>query len=180
MAESETKLPVKTGEKGAKQPWALQGWHPFETLRREIDRVFEDFDQGFHLSSLRRSMFDTEPFWRREWALASAPAVDIAETDKSYEITAELPGLTEQDIEVKLANGGLTIKGEKQEEKEEKEKGYFLHERRFGAFERAFRLPDGVDVNKIEATFKNGVLTVTLPKTMEAQTEAKKIEVKSA
>jgi HSP20 family protein len=111
---------------------------------------------------------------------ANTPAVDIAETDKGYEITAELPGLDEKNIEVKLANGSLTIKGEKQEEKEEKEKGYYLHERHFGAFERCFRMPEGVDGDKIEATFKKGVLTVTLPKTPEAQKAEKKITVKAA
>src|SRR5581483_8713627 len=96
----------------------------------------------------RRSAFDIEPFWRRERALTSMPAVDVAETDKAYEITAELPGLEEKDIEVKLANGGLTIKGAKNEEKEEKKKGYYLHERRYGSFERYFDMPQGVDKDK--------------------------------
>ncbi len=86
----------------------------------------------------------------------------------------------EKNIEVKLANGGLTIKGEKQEEKEEKKKDYYLHERRFGSFERCPRVPEGVDTDKIEATFKKGVLTLTLPKKSEAQKSAKKIEVKAA
>lgn len=181
MAESETKVPVKTGEQGApKRPWALQQWRPFENLRHEIDRVFDDFDRGFHLFPFRRSTLDVEPFWRREWALTSAPAVDVVETDKSYEITAELPGMDEKDIEVKLANGGLTIKGEKHEEKEEKEKDYYLHERHYGAFERTFRMPDGIDADKIEASFKKGVLTVVLPKTTEAQSAAKQIPVKGA
>jgi HSP20 family protein len=88
--------------------------------------------------------------------------------------------MDEKNIEVKLANGGLTIKGEKQEEKEEKEKEYYLHERHFGSFERCFRVPEGVDTSKIEATFKKGVLTVTLPKSPEAQKAEKKIEVKAA
>ena len=79
-----------------------------------------------------------------------------------------------------VANGGLTIKGEKREEKEEKQKDYYVSERRYGSFERHFGLPEGVDANKIEATFKNGVLKVTLPKTAEAQKSAKKIEVKAA
>ncbi|MEF3062578.1 Hsp20/alpha crystallin family protein [Ralstonia solanacearum] len=181
MAESETKLPVKkTGEESVKQPWGLQAWRPFESLRHEIDRVFEDFDRGFHHLPFRRSMFDVEPFWRREWTVTSAPAVDISETDKSYQITADLPGMDEKDIEVKLANGCMTIKGEKQEEKEEKEKDYYVHERRFGSFERTFRMPEGVDADKIEASFNKGVLTVTLPKTAEAQSAAKSIPVKGA
>jgi len=82
--------------------------------------------------------------------------------------------------QIKLADGVLTIKGEKQEEKEEKKKDYYLHERSFGSFQRAFQVPDGVDADKIEASFKNGVLTVTLPKSAQAQKTAKKIDVKAA
>jgi HSP20 family protein len=172
MAETAMKLPVKT-EKAAP-------WRPFASLRREIDRLFEDFDQDFWAFPFPRSAFDIEPFRRRELTWAAAPAVDITESDKAYEITAELPGMDEKDIEVKLANGGLTIKGEKEEEKEEKEKDYYLHERHFGSFERCFRVPEGVDTSKIEATFKKGVLTVTLPKSPEAKKAEKKIEVKAA
>ena len=109
----------------------------------------------------------------------AAPAVDIIEKRNVYEIIAELPGLDEKNIEVKLVNGGLTIKGEKQEEKEEKKKDYYLQERRFGSFERRFAVPEGVDADKIEASFKKGVLTVTLPKKPEAQKPEKKIEVKA-
>jgi HSP20 family protein len=76
-------------------------------------------------------------------------------------------------------HGGLSIRGEKQEEKEEQHKGYYVHERRFGSFGRYFRMPDGVDRNKIEASFQKGVLTVTLPKTQEARKAGKKIEVKA-
>ena len=101
------------------------------------------------------------------------------ETDKGYEITAELPGLDEKNIDVKFADGILTIKGEKQEDKEEKKKDYYLHERSFGSFHRALQVPAGVDSDRIEATFRKGVLTVTLPKTVEAQKAEKKITVKA-
>jgi len=109
-----------------------------------------------------------------------APAVDIAEKKKEYEVTAELPGLDESNVEVKFADGLLTIKGDKREEKEERKKDYYLSERRFGSFQRSFQVPDGVDADKIEARFKNGVLTVTLPKSPEAQTKEKKIAIKKA
>ena len=79
---------------------------------------------------------------------------------------------------MKFADGILTIKGEKREEKEERKKDYYLSERRFGSFQRSFQLPDGVDADKIEARFKNGVLTVTLPKSPEAQRKEKKIAIK--
>ena len=106
--------------------------------------------------------------------------MDIAETEKAYEITAELPGMSESDVEVVASNGGLTIKGEKKEEKEEKKKDYYLSERRYGSFERRMQIPEGVDADKIDATFKKGVLTVTLPKKPEGQKPAKTISVRAA
>src|SRR3990172_5392275 len=127
-----------------------------------------------------RAPFDVEPFWRGELSFGKAPAVDIVEKEKEYEITAELPGLDENNVEVKFADGLLTIKGEKREEKEERKKDYYLSERRFGSFQRSFQLPDGVDADKIEACFKNGVLTVTLPKSPEAQRKEKKIAIKKS
>jgi HSP20 family protein len=174
---NETKLPVT--KKPAEAAFASEAWRPFDTLRKEVDRLFEDFGGG-------------DDFWRRPFRslagfernlaqkLVASPAVDVAESDKAYEITAELPGLDEKDIEVNVANGGLTIRGEKKVEKEEKQKDYYVSERRYGSFERYFGLPEGVDPDKIEASFKNGVLKVTLPKTAEAQKPAKKIEVKAA
>jgi len=180
MAEAAAKVPVKTDEKASERVSALQAWQSFESLRREIDRVFEDFNWGAWSFPFRRSVFDVEPFWRREVTWATAPAVDIVETDKAYQVTAELPGMDEKNIEVKVVNDGLRIRGEKKEEKEEKKKDYFLSERRYGSFERYFRVPEGVDADKIEASFKKGVLTVTLPKKPEAQKPEKKIEVKAA
>jgi HSP20 family protein len=176
--ESEKKPPIKGYEKKeVERSAAMQTWQPFEGLRRQIDRVFEDFDRDFWQSPFRRSTFGLEPLMRRE--LSSAPAVDIVEKDNAYVLTAELPGMDEKDIHVELIGGGLRIKGEKSEEKEEKKKGYHLQERRFGSFERYFRIPEGVDLNKIEASFSKGVLTVSLPKTPAAQQPERKIEVKA-
>ena len=84
--------------------------------------------------------------------------------------------MDEKNIDVKFSDGVLTIKGEKEEVKEEKKKDYYLSERSFGSFQRAFQVPDGVDADKIEANFKKGVLTVTMPKSAEAQKSAKKID----
>ena len=176
MAEATTKLPVKTESKDT-APASSRSWYPFETLRREVDRLFEDFD-GWS-APFKRSVFDYAPFGRFAPS-ARVPAVDIAEKDGNYEITAELPGIDEKDVEVRLADGGLTIRGEKKEQKEEKQKGYHLSERRYGAFERFFAVPEGVDEDKVSAVFKNGVLTVTLPKTAEAQKREKKIAIKAA
>lgn len=176
MTETAPKLPVKTEHKAS----APHQWHPFESLRQEVERLFDDFDRGVWRSPFRRSLFAEEPSWRPELVRGDLPAVDIAEGDKAYEVTAELPGMDEKNVEVKVANGNLIIKGEKQEEKEEKKKDYYLHERSFGSFERSFPLPEGVDRDKVEASFKKGVLTVTLPKTAEAQKAEKKITVKAA
>jgi HSP20 family protein len=176
MADTPSKVPVKTENPAA----APQAWRPFESLRREVDRLFDDFDGGFWRSPFRMPSFDVAPFRRGQATFAAMPAVDVSETDKAYEITAELPGMDEKNVEVKLANGVLTIKGEKQDEKEEKKKDYYMRERSFGSFERTFAVPDGVDSDKIEAGFKNGVLSVTLPKSVEAQKAEKKIAVKAA
>lgn len=179
MAEANVKVPVKT-EKTPTATAPVPTWRPFENLRREVDRLFEDFDGGLWRSPFRRSLFDIEPFRRAEVAFGAIPAVDVTETDKAYEITAELPGMDEKNIDVKLANGVLTIKGEKQDEKEEKQKDYYVRERSYGSFERSFQVPDGVDADKIEANFKKGVLTLSLPKSAEAQQAEKKITVKAA
>jgi HSP20 family protein len=155
-------------------------WRPIENLRHEIDRLFNNFDRTLWHSPLGRSMLDVAASWPHEPVWAAAPPVDIAETDKAYEITAELPGLDEKNIEVKFADRLLTIKGEKLDEKEEKKKDYYLNERHFGSFQRSFQVPDGVDVDKIEANFKKGILTVTLPKSEQARNAAKNIAVKVA
>lgn len=105
--------------------------------------------------------------------------MDMVEKEKEYEITAELPGMEEDQVDVKVSDRILTIRGEKTEKKEEKQKDYFLSERRFGSFQRSFRLPDGVDTDAIDAHFEKGVLTVRLPKSAEARQSEKKIAVKT-
>jgi len=172
---TETKLPIT---KKASAPASFgEVWRPFEALRKEVDRLFDDFGDDFWRRPFR-PLAGLERSWARK--VVEAPAVDVTETDKAYEITAELPGIDQKNVEVNVADGGITIKGEKKEETEEKKKDYYVSERRYGSFERYFGLPEGVDAEKIEATFKNGVLRVTLPKTAEAQKAAKKIEVKAA
>lgn len=105
-------------------------------------------------------------------------AVEVAETDKAYNIAAELPGVEEKDIEVSVRDGVLTIKGEKREEKEDKGKNRYLSERSYGSFQRLFGLPKGVDETKVEANFHNGVLTVSIPK--QAEAPARKVDGKAA
>lgn len=177
MVETVTKLPVKTETTALTA--ARRPWHPMEAMRREMERMFSDFDNSFGFTPFRRSLFDYIPS-ERFAAPTNVLAVDITEKNGGFEIKAELPGVDEKDIEVKLVNGGLLIKGEKKEEKEEKDTGYVMSERSYGAFERYFGLPEGVDTDKIAATYTKGLLTVTLPKTKEAKLQEKKITVQAA
>jgi HSP20 family protein len=176
MAENVSKVPVKTDEGAAAAP----AWRSFESLRSEMNRLFDDFDRGFWRSPFRSSVFDIVPFAQHQIGWSAAPAVDVVEKDNAYEIMVELPGMDEKNVEVKVANDTLTIKGEKREEKEEKKKDYYLQERHFGSFERSFTVPQEVDADKIEASFTKGVLTVKLPKKPEAIKSEKKISVKAA
>lgn len=178
MANSVKKMPIHTEDKASQPPVTTDLWRPLEKLRQQVDHLFEDFNRGSGLSPFSRRLFDVEPFWRREFIGRGLPAVDIAEKEKSFEITAELPGMDQKDIEIKLSDGSLIIKGEKREDKEENRKGYHLSERHYGSFERVFNLPKGVDADKIEAKFSNGVLSISLPKKPEAIKPEKIVPIK--
>jgi HSP20 family protein len=141
--------------------------NPFLSLQQEIDRLFDDFTQGLPSFGVGTSNMSK-----------MLPTMDVAETDKEIEITAELPGLEEKDVQINIADNLLTIRGEKKAEKEEKDKNYRLVERSYGSFERTLELPDGVNPDVIKASISKGVLRVTVPKPAPAQ--AKKIEVKAA
>lgn len=178
--KTENQIPVQTEDKAAPQNPLATALRPLENLRRQVDRLFEDFDRGWHLPFARSTAFDREPFWRRELSFSGMPAVDIVEKSDAFEISAELPGMDEKNIEIKLSNGTLTIKGEKKDEREEKKKDYYLSERHYGSFQRTFGLPEGVDPEKIEAHFSKGVLTLHLPKKPEAQKPEKTIPIKTS
>jgi HSP20 family protein len=139
--------------------------NPFLSLQNEIDRLFDNFSRGF-------------PTLGNGMSNVTLPTMDVAETDKDIEITAELPGLEEKDVQINVADNVLTIRGEKKAEKEQKDKNYRLVERSYGSFERSLELPDGVNVDAIKASIDKGVLKVVVPKPAPAQ--VKKVEVKSA
>jgi HSP20 family protein len=141
---------------------------PVFSLQRDVNRIFEDFWKRFD-----------QPFGAIGGWDSSGPQTDVAETDSALEVSVELPGLDRNEVDVSLTDSALTIKGEKKREREESKKGYHLSERSYGSFYRAIPLPSGVDTDKASAEFKNGVLTVTLPKTQEALSNVKKIEVKA-
>jgi HSP20 family protein len=142
-----------------------------------MDRLFDRF--GFGVPSLSR-MFMTPPGFTAPAFTVPAPAVEISEDDAAWRLTAELPGLSETDVDVVLADDVLTLRGEKKQEREESGTNFHVSERSYGSFARSFALPDGVDRDGISAAFAKGVLTVTLPKRPEAKAAEKRIEVKAA
>ncbi|ADV15077.1 Hsp20/alpha crystallin family protein [Mesorhizobium sp. M7A.F.Ca.CA.001.09.2.1] len=138
---------------------------PFVSLHREVNRLFDDAFRSF---GARLPAFS--PSFAATW-----PSVEISDTDKEVRVTAEIPGLDESDIEVLLDNGALKLKGEKRSETEDKDRQF--SERFYGRFERLIPLGYEVEEDKVNAAFKNGVLTVTLPKTERAQAKAKRIAI---
>jgi HSP20 family protein len=168
MAEIATKTPVKSQSEARTSQLPARPGDFFGSLRDEIERVFEDFDRGRWGAPVRWRGPDLDLFRRARLSSAWTPSVDIAEKDGMFEVTADLPGIDEKNIEVKLLGGMLTVKGTREEHKEEKKKDYYVSERQFGAFDRSFQIPESVDSEKIDAHFKNGVLTISLPKRPEA------------
>jgi len=144
---------------------------------RAMDRMFDQFMRGFGFPSFRR-MAEPEG-WSDSGLNFTAPAIDFSEDEKAYHLTAELPGLSEKDVNLAISDDLLTITGEKRDEREQKDRNYHYSERRFGSFRRAIQLPQHIDRDKIDAKFKNGVLDVTLPKTSDAMRRQRKIEIKA-
>jgi HSP20 family protein len=166
-------------QKGGTPATTGGGEHPMMEFRRQMDRLFDDFSNYFRMpgfGSLGRMPVEPEIFGGGAGLVDVK--FDVSESDKEIEVSAEVPGMEEKDIDVEVSAGILTIKGEKKHEEEKKEKNYYLSERRYGSFRRSFRLPDSVDEDNISATFEKGVLKVTLPKKPEAVSKAKKIEVR--
>jgi HSP20 family protein len=150
-------LPYK---KESSLPVKREDTEPFGLLRREIDRLFEDFTRGFTFEPFRLIERRTRRF---------SPTVDVSETDKNVTVKVELPGMDEKDVKLSVMDGHLMIRGEKTEEKEEKRKGYYRTERSFGEFNRIIPVPTGVDTKKLSTVFKKGLLSITLPKTKETR-----------
>ena len=157
-------------------PWSSRGRdvsvrrgedNPFLTLHREMNRLFDDVFRGFDLAPP-----GSDRFFERVGG--TWPNVEVSETDQELKVTAELPGLDEKDVKVELTNGMLAIAGEKKTETEDKDR--LFSERYYGRFERRIPVED-VDEDKISAAFKNGVLTVTLPKVAQAQSKVKRIAI---
>lgn len=135
---------------------------PFAALQHQVDRLFDDYN------GLRAP---------NDGAAMLSPALDLKENEDSFDITAELPGVTKKDLDVRLTNDQIILKGEKKVERNEKKDDYHMVERRFGSFQRVLGFPCEVDNSKVEASFKDGVLKIHVPKAPEAKSREKKISV---
>jgi HSP20 family protein len=147
---------------------------PFAAFQRGIDRLLGEFRHGSLLSGLP-SMFD-----EGRGVDVRLARLDVAETDDEVQVTADLPGMDEKDVEVTIGQRSLTIRGEKKSESEEKKKNYYVKERSYGSFQRTIALPEGVSADKAKATFKKGVLTIAIPKTPKAKAAMRKVQVQAS
>ncbi|HEN21393.1 MAG TPA: Hsp20/alpha crystallin family protein [Desulfobacteraceae bacterium] len=148
---------------------------PFLDLRRATDRLFKDFFKSFGIpSTLKDPMALSTEYFGESW-----PLMDIRETDEDLLITAELPGVDKNDIDVSVTDDRVTIRGEKREQEERKGMGYYKLERSYGSFQRSLRLLCEVETDSVEASFKDGVLTVRLPKSAAARERIRKIPVRA-
>jgi HSP20 family protein len=191
MARSDTKVPIKKKravkrKSKAKKSISRAGGivTPLATLREEVDNIFDRFAEdwpslpklfgkgwAYPITDLERRL--------KHLRLGITPRVDVSESDDSYDIEVELPGMTEKNIELTLSDDSLTLKGEKKVEREEKKKNYHVSERSYGSFQRTFRVPNGVDHNKVEAAYTKGILNISLPKTEVAKSNKRFIKVKA-
>ncbi|HHO77317.1 MAG TPA: Hsp20/alpha crystallin family protein [Deltaproteobacteria bacterium] len=144
---------------------------PIDIFQKEMNRLFDDFFKGFGMKPFTEEMESLGGF---------SPQVDMTEDEKSVQVTAELPGMDEKDIEINLSRDTLTIKGEKKTESEKKDKEAYYMERSFGSFSRVLSMPSDVDPDKAEAVFNKGVLNITLPKVVSDKKAQKKIRIKSS
>jgi HSP20 family protein len=156
---------------GSRRNAALrQGSDPMRALQSDLNRVFEDFFRGLDMPGLSAG----------DHMLASGriPDIDVQDTGNAIQVKAELPGLNEEDFEISVSDGALVIRGEKKDERRKEEQGYVLRERAFGRIERTVPLPEGIDPDGAQASFRNGVLTVTIPKTEQSRASVKRIGVR--
>jgi len=157
-SRQENRLPVSVSAERDR------GDHPLLSLHRDVNRLFDEVFRGFGVPST--GGFSSSLAW---------PNLELGETDKEVRITAELPGLDEKDVDITVEEGMLTLRGHKKAEVEDKDRGYT--ERSYGRFERRIGLPRGIERDKATATFRNGVLTITMPKSEAANENLRRIPI---
>jgi HSP20 family protein len=163
-------IPVKHDKNSA---YPEHRYDPMLRLHRDIDHLFDRFFQGFP-SPLSMGWPSAASF---EGAGLLRPKVDLSASEQEYLLTVEIPGVSEQDIRLDISGNTMTIQGEKKQEKEEKEKDYYRIERIYGSFQRVLSLPEDVDQEAIKAGFKDGVLSVTMPRKALPKSEVKQIKI---
>ncbi len=149
--------------------------HPVLKLHSEIDRLFERAFQGSGFPSFRMGPH-AFPVLAKEWL---KPSLDLAATEKEYTISLELPGVESNEVRLEIINDTLKISGEKRQEKEEKEKDFYRLERSYGSFQRILSLPEDADQDNVNAVFRNGVMTITIPRKSAPEAQARQIEIKT-
>src|SRR3974377_1208207 len=175
METAMAEVPVEVKKAPPAQTTLPDVWQSF---RSEMDRLVDGSGSGFGFPSLRR-MFDIEPAWRSSFTF-STPAIDMSEDEKAYKISAELPGIDAKDIDVSVSGDMLVLKGEKRQEKEEKDKNYHFSERAYGSFQRSFELPASAACDKGCPHFSLGGAPRPAPTPVEARKPEKKSEIKAA
>ena len=170
--QSGTSVPVQRSDTVAQYPQG-NAVNPIVQLHREIDGLFENAFRGFGIAPFRSDFFTP---LTAEGLLK--PQVDIGATDKEYSITVEVPGVNEKDVKVEISGNIMTIRGEKKQEKEEKDKNYYRVERSYGSFQRILSLPEDANHDDVKASFKKGVLTVKMPRKALPKPEVKQIEIR--
>lgn len=169
--ESTHAVPVKHGDK---RPMYSSAHHdPVVRIHRDIDQLFDQFFRGWGFPGM--SGYGSNIDFAGDILLK--PKVDLSAAEKEYLLTVEIPGVNEKDVTVDITNNTMTIKGEKKLEKEEKEKNYYRIERSYGSFQRILSLPEDVDQDNIKASFKNGVLSITMPRKVVPAGEVKQVEI---
>jgi HSP20 family protein len=163
-------IPWRRGGRRSSTPARRESGHPMFSLQSDINHALEDFWSTFETPMMRALQSDTMD--------EDIPKVDVRETDQEVDVIAELPGMDEDDVEVSVADGALIIRGEKESEAEDRDEDYVLRERRFGYIERVVPLPDNLELDTAEATFKNGLLTIRIPKQAGQQSARKRVSVK--
>lgn len=169
--EMDHAVPVKHSARGGYFP--ERPYDPTLPIHRDIDRLFDHFWRGFNPLTMGGSGFF--PSLGETGILK--PKVDLSATEQEYLLTVEIPGVSETDVAVDVSGNTMTIKGEKKQEKEEKDKNYYRIERSYGSFQRVLSLPEDVNQESIKASFKNGVLSITMPRKALPKGEVKQIQI---
>lgn len=167
-------VPLKSGDVQTAYPQSSAA-NPIIQLHNEMDRLFENAFRGFGLSPFRSEFFNQDLT-----AGLLKPKLDIGVTDEEYSISVEVPGVSEKEIKVELEDNTMIVRGEKNQKKEEKNKNYYCVERSYGSFQRVLSLPEDAAKDDIQASFKNGILTIKMPRKAIPKANVKPIEVRKA